>query len=596
MNTVQTLLRSFCLVFGLSWRIGPARTAVVAVLTVVQQLAGVLLALSLGWTVDAVPRHDTGLLITGIITAAAAQAALVTGWSALTVQRVMLNQRVGEEIDRDVLRRVAKLPGVVHLEESAQLDLIERARRGGQQMAGAVWTSVATSLVVLQLVVSLVLMARVDRGLAWLALCVLPTFWSTHRGKREVRHAHMRAAEPERAERELFEASTDPARAKETRLGGGTGFVIRRAAALRRTAEDLRVRGETRAALIQSVGWGAFLAGYVGALAYTSSLVLAGRTGAGSLLLVATLATHLRQNIAMVVGGMQGSAEGRESLAAYMWLRAHGRGQDDAAPVLERLTEGIRLRGVRFRYPSASQDSLRGIDLDLPAGATVALVGDHGSGKSTLVKLLCALYAPSEGEVTVDGIPLASFSAEEWRRRITATFQDFCRFPLTVSETVGLGDLARLDDRAALERSVRAAGADRVVARLPEGMNSLLGTAFGPGSDLSGGQWQTLAVARALLRERVLLAVFDEPTAALDAAAEADAYRSYALAARSSRRSAKGITLLVSHRFATVRSADLIVVLAEGRIVEQGTHRQLMTRNGRYAELYQLQEKAYHGS
>jgi ATP-binding cassette subfamily B protein len=233
---------------------------------------------------------------------------------------------------------------------------------------------------------------------------------------------------------------------------------------------------------------------------------------------------------------------------------------------------------------------LESVDVDLPAGAVIALVGENGAGKTTLVKLLCKLYEPTAGRILADGLPLARMRAEEWRARLAGAFQDFFRFELPARHSVGVGDLPRKGDEGAVTAAVRRAGAEDVVARLPAGLDTQLGPTWPGGVEVSFGQWQKIALARGFMRDHPLLLVLDEPTAALDAETEHALFERYAAAARG----AEGrITILVSHRFSTVRMADLIVVLDGARVAQFGTHEDLVARGGPYAELYGIQAAAY---
>jgi ATP-binding cassette subfamily B protein len=231
------------------------------------------------------------------------------------------------------------------------------------------------------------------------------------------------------------------------------------------------------------------------------------------------------------------------------------------------------------------------VSLTLPAGSVVAIVGENGAGKSTLVKLLARMYEPTSGSILVDDRPLARMPAAEWRARLAGAFQDFYRFEFRARHTVGLGDVARLQDEAAVEAAVGRAGAEDVILKLPSGLDTQLGPTWPGGAEVSFGQWQKLALARGFMRDMPLLLVLDEPTAALDAETEHALFTRYAAAARTSSRGR--ITVLVSHRFSTVRMADLIVVLDGSRLVDVGSHDELMARGGQYADLYSIQARAY---
>jgi ATP-binding cassette subfamily B protein len=232
------------------------------------------------------------------------------------------------------------------------------------------------------------------------------------------------------------------------------------------------------------------------------------------------------------------------------------------------------------------------VTLDLPAGTVVAVVGENGAGKSTLVKLLAKLYEPTSGTITVDGAPLSRMAPDEWRARLSGAFQDFFRFELPARQSAGVGDLDRLDDVGAVTGAVDRAGATDVVDQLARGLDTQLGPTWPDGVEVSFGQWQKLALARGFMRDEPLVQVLDEPTAALDAETEHALFERYAAAARAGRSAGRG-TILVSHRFSTVRMADLIVVLDAARLVEVGSHEELMARGGPYAELYAIQAAAY---
>lgn len=262
--------------------------------------------------------------------------------------------------------------------------------------------------------------------------------------------------------------------------------------------------------------------------------------------------------------------------------------EGDDSFALEELASGpprIELRDVTFRYPGSDRDALKNIDLVIEPGETLALVGRNGAGKTTLIKLLVGLYRPSTGQVLVDGLDVATMSAAELRRRIGVIFQDFARFQFSARDNVGVGWLPAREDEAAVGQAVADAGAGEIVTRLPQGLDTPLGRAFG-GDDLSGGQWQRIALARAFMRKSRIL-VLDEPTAAMDAEAEHEIFQ------RFRDLKANRTALLITHRFSTVRMADRIVVFEGGRIVEQGTHADLLATDGRYARMFKLQAAGY---
>jgi ATP-binding cassette subfamily B protein len=260
-----------------------------------------------------------------------------------------------------------------------------------------------------------------------------------------------------------------------------------------------------------------------------------------------------------------------------------------AGPAPDAPRDGIRFEGVRFRYPGQAADVLAGVDLAIPAGRSLAIVGANGAGKTTLVKLLCRLYEPTAGRVAVDGADLRDIDPRAWRDRVAAIFQDFVRYHLPARDNVAMGAPALAGDAERLRRAAERAGALAVVEALPRGWETVLSREYAGGAELSGGQWQRLALARALFAveagARVL--ILDEPAANLDVRAEAELYDRFL------ELTAGLTTVLISHRFATVRRADRIVVLDGGRVVEEGGHDELLRRDGRYARLFRLQAERF---
>ena len=250
------------------------------------------------------------------------------------------------------------------------------------------------------------------------------------------------------------------------------------------------------------------------------------------------------------------------------------------------LKEGIVFENVGFRYPGSERWVIRNLNLSINAGETVALVGENGAGKTTIVKLMTRLYEAEEGKITIDGTDIRDFSSEDLRKNIGVIFQDFLRYSFTARDNIGVGRIEEAADLPRITRSAEQSLANEVIAKLPNQYDQQLGKQFVGGQDLSGGEWQKLAIARAYMREASII-ILDEPTAALDARAESEVF------SRFKSLSEKSTALLISHRFSTVRMADRIVVLDDGKVLEAGTHEELMALRGHYAELFELQAAGY---
>jgi ATP-binding cassette subfamily B protein len=336
------------------------------------------------------------------------------------------------------------------------------------------------------------------------------------------------------------------------------------------------------------------VAANVGALAWVVHLAQQGQADIGSLVITLRLASMLSGQIADIANSTGMLIQTLQVAVRHLWLLDYAREQHStrtgSVATPDALTGGIAFEGVSFAYPGTETEVLNDVNLYLPPGSVVAVVGENGAGKSTIVKLLGRMYEPSAGRITIDGADLAKFDPVEWRTRLSAAFQDACRFEFLLGETVGVGDVSKIDDAYPILMGIERAGAGDVLASLPLGLNTQLGRKF-DGVELSGGQWQRLALARSSMRDPLLL-LLDEPTANLDAEAEFALFETIARATRRARNRG-AVTVLVSHRFSTVRMADVIVVVDGGKILEVGSHDELMARTGLYAELFTLQSSAY---
>jgi ATP-binding cassette subfamily B protein len=341
---------------------------------------------------------------------------------------------------------------------------------------------------------------------------------------------------------------------------------------------------QLKAAVCRALGQGFFALGYGGTVVLELYRARHGQASVGDLVLVITLAVQVSVQVSGALGLLsllQVAGRTTDRIAELRELAPLSAG---GASPSEALAHGITLENVSFAYPGADRPVLSEVSLHIPAGSVLALVGENGAGKSTLVKLLCGLYRPTSGRILVDGQDLADVDPARWRSRVATLFQDFQHIELTLGESIGHGDIARVGDTAAVQ-----AAADRARLRaIPGGLSGYVGHAYADGTELSGGQWQAVGLARTLMREHPRLLILDEPAAALDAAAEHDLFERYASSAGQA-----DVTVLISHRFSTVGMADLIVVLDHGRLAECGTHDELMAARGLYAELFTLQARAY---
>jgi ATP-binding cassette subfamily B protein len=564
------------------------------VLALLAALPDALLALWLKLLGNGVLQHDRRLLLTAAIGLGVSATAT---WFLRTVS-TRIQRRFRDKItivlEAHVARLQASIVTIAHQERPDYLDRLAVLRDQVFVLDHMYMSLFSTCGWILRLAVTIALLVSINPLLALLAIFALPTVLASTWRPGVERAVQERVAPSQRRARHLFVTATTAPPGKEVRVMGiGPRLMTQRRAAWEEWYAPM-ARARWGTAVWNTLAWTIFGLAYVGAIVFVSSGL---HSSPGNVLLVLAAGSRLSAYIGATVGEigfLRGIwLDGSKRLA---WLEDYAASlvAHEDLPVPERLRDGIRLEHVSFRYPGTDRTVLDDVSLHLRPGSVVAIVGENGAGKTTLVKLLAKLYEPSDGRILVDGVDLSRMPAEGWRKRLAGAFQDFFRFEFRARQSVGVGDVPRLDDEPAVVTAVGRAGADDVVTRLTAGLETQLGPTWPDGVEVSFGQWQKISLARAFMRDHPLLLVLDEPTAALDAETEHALFERYARAASSNGQVEDGrITILVSHRFSTVRMADLIVVLDGARAIEVGTHEELMARGGHYAELFGIQAAAY---
>ncbi len=395
---------------------------------------------------------------------------------------------------------------------------------------------------------------------------------------------------PERRELEYIrQTGASVETAKEVKIFGLHGFLIER---YRQLAAGFYAANR-RLALTRA-WWGSLLTlfgtlGYYVAYGYIAWRTVRGEFSIGDLTFLAGSFRRLRQLLEGLLSGISnvaGQALYLDDLYSFFEIEAEISSPAQPRPFPKPIREGFRFEDVGFQYPGAERWAVRKLSFTLHAGEVLALVGENGAGKTTLVKLLARLYDPDEGRILLDGVDLREYDLEVLRANIGVIFQDFVRYHLTAAENIAVGQIDARDDRARIIEAAKRSLADEVIEKLPKGYDQVVGKRFRNGVDLSGGEWQKVAIARAYMRDAQLL-ILDEPTAALDARSEFEVFQ------RFKELSSGKTAVLISHRFSSVRMAERILVLHEGRLEAQGSHEELLAQRGRYAELFELQAAGY---
>lgn len=582
------------LLFGFGWEVGRTVFVGYVVVSAIPLATPMLLGLGLRPLVDGAVFGRTGDVVPGTVligTALVLSVLAPTAYRWVTIRMRELSRMV---IQRRLLTFCTRASRIEHFERPEFWDRLQLLKRDAYGFVEGVAVAFVGPLVVAQLVVTAVLLAELNPVLALVPVVAIPAAWLARRAEGLRRNAELRTAEHRRTAQHLFTVASSAAPGKELRLYGLREEVLGRHRAAMREVHRGMEAGLFRSVAVTAGSWLLFCAAFVGAVVVVLREAAAGRATPGDVALTLGLAAAVVA-AAVRVSSLAASVLRLRTVAEhYYWLKEQATasvaaGTGVAAP--DRLEHGIDLDGVSFTYGDTDRPALSDVSLQLPAGAVVAIVGENGAGKTTLVKLLCGMYAPTRGRITIDGVDLATVDVDSYRERITAGFQDFVRYELLARETVGIGDVDRIDDRPAIREALAKANAG-FVDQLPYGLDTQVGPSWRDGVDLSGGEWQKLALSRSLFRDDALLLFLDEPTASLDPPSEHVLFEQIAADSGSGKRDGR-ITVLISHRFSTVRMADLIVVLDQGRVLERGTHAELVSRGGLYAELYHLQADAY---
>jgi ATP-binding cassette, subfamily B, bacterial len=574
---------------GLVWRSSPVGTLGLGALTVLSASLPPLVAYVGKLIVDAVVARDSARAVRFVVLELAVVAAMALLERSLALVRQLVGARLGIDVNLAILEKAVTLE-LSHFEDSEFYDKLSRARREASlRPLSLIESNFQVLRHVLTLAGYVVLLVRFSGFMVLgLLIATVPAFLAEARFSGVAfRLRNWRSPDTRRLIYLEYVLANDE-HAKEVKLFGLGPTLLGRYRSL-----SERFYNEDRGLAVRRSVWGFGLslvstAVFYGCYAFIVGITVAGRLSLGDMTLYLVAFRQGQQSfqaILSAVGSMYEDTLYMSNLFEYLAISTERtRPGLPAAVVAE---EGIRFEDVGFRYPGAERWALRNVSLFIPKGQSLALVGENGAGKTTFIKLLSGLYQPSEGRIRLDGRDLADWDPQALLARIGVIFQDFNQYQLALRENVAFGSIDHLTDDLRLARALEQGGAREVVAGLPAGVDTQLGRWFKEGVDLSGGQWQKVALSRAFMRDQADILILDEPTAALDAEAEHAVFQRFRTLAQGR------TTILISHRFPTVRMADRIVVLEGGQITEEGTHAELLANGARYARLFALQAEGY---
>jgi ABC-type multidrug transport system fused ATPase/permease subunit len=577
-------------IFGLCWRRSKPLFLVICLCMALDTVAIAAIGVSMRAIVSGTLESQTSVIVLGAVGAGLGYAVNVAVSELAFALRINLCEVIAREhFDRQIQLAAMGIEGIEHLEQTEYLDQLTALYDKTWAISQSAWSTLEAVALTVRLFLVLGLLGSISPVLLGILLVGVIPLVQEQRARAVIQAAEGERAEDKRLQRRLFEILTGGATGKEVRVAGTSGHVVRIQREAAERSERVWQRANLRAGLLSAFGWSVFVASFAAGLAVVVVSAAHDPARLGDVVLTITVGSQLRSLVQNAVHASSNAGGSGRVLEPYRWLRAYQADQaaHGTAPVPARLKQGITFENVCFTYAGSEQPALEDLSVTLPAGSVVAVVGEYGSGKTTILKLLEKMYRPSSGRILVDGVDLAEIDTRAWRAASAAAFQDFGRYHGTFAQGVALGDL---DHPERLDTAIGHADARSLVERLPDGPDTQLGREFG-GVDLSEGQWQKLALARASMREAPLLFVLDEPTASLDAPSEHAIFERYMERARAI--GPGGITVIVSHRFSTVAGADLILVLEKGRLVEAGRHEDLLAAQATYAGFYELQRTAY---
>ncbi len=574
----------------MAWRCSPTTAALWIAALALASIAPIAVAWVGKAIVDAIVAHEVARTVIWVIVEMLVIAGLGVLQRAASTLRALLGVRLGLAVNLEILRKAQDLE-LHHFQDPDFYDQLTRARREAPHRPLAVageLLGLASAVVTLLGFVTLLLSYSASAVLL-LLLTAVPAALAELRFARATFELRNRRASDARLLGYLEYVLASDEHAKEVMtLGLGPTLLGR----YQQVSETIWV--EERGLALRRMRWVALLSqlgtlAFYGCYAVVAVQAATGALGLGDLTMYAFAFRQGQasfQALLLAVGALHEHDLYMSNLLRFLAIPTRPRAPMLAAAA-ERPERGIRFEGVGFRYPDQDGFALRNIDLYIPPGESIALVGPNGAGKSTFIKLLAGLYEPSEGRILLDGRDLRSFPREHLRRRLAVAFQDYNQYQTTARENVAFGDPEHLGDEARVTAAVASGGATEIVAGLPAGLDTRLGRWFSGGVELSGGQWQRIALARAFMRQQADILILDEPTAALDIDAEGEVF------ARVRELAAGRTLLLISHRFANVRAADRIVVLEASGVVEEGSHARLLAADGLYAAMFRKQARGY---